>query len=329
MKKRFLDLDFSRGFAMILIILGHILRGLNESGILIANFDKIDFIIYSLHLPILFIVSGIIECKKVKIQYSEGEIIKFLKNIFLSLYVPYLIFILIYWFIKMYVFSGNNEATYIDLLYIFISGKWIFWYLLSLLFIKIFHYFFEYINKILLGFVFFSVIYILNFYFNFIVFLWLSYGIFYSIGYIYEFYVGSKNFSNRLISIILSIFLIICFLFFNYVGFNIFIGMIIYGIPFSLLFINLFKKIKVQNMICKIGEYSMILYLTHTIITSIVRTFLLKMNITSINVHVFVALFASILASFLMVFIYKNIKLFSFIEYLFYPSKIRKLRGNI
>lgn len=324
MKKRSLDLDFSRGFAMILIVLGHIIRGLNDSNIQISNFELIDYILYSIHLPILFIVSGIVERRFSKKDHTKNKFIKFFKNNIISLYFPYITFILFYWIIKMFIFKGNNEANYSDLLFICFSGKWIFWYLLSLLFIKIVHYLFEYNNKIFNAFLFFLLVYILNYFVSFTPILWLSYGFFYSCGYIYELCNEKYDDFSKKCMIVFSVLLIFSFTLFNQIENNVFVGMIIYGIPVSLLLINISQIIKKQNLITLIGEYSMILYLTHTIVTSVIRTLLLKFNIINITINIITGFFASIFVTFLIVFMYKKFKIFRWVEYLFYPTRSKR-----
>jgi fucose 4-O-acetylase-like acetyltransferase len=53
-------LDVSKGLCIILIVLGHVLRGLHSSGIWANDglFDLVDSILYTVHVPTLFFVSG-------------------------------------------------------------------------------------------------------------------------------------------------------------------------------------------------------------------------------------------------------------------------------
>ena len=63
-KDRLIYLDVLRGIAIILIVIGHMERGLVEGGVTTAKYVEIlDKLIYAIHLPMLFILSGIVEFK--------------------------------------------------------------------------------------------------------------------------------------------------------------------------------------------------------------------------------------------------------------------------
>lgn len=81
MNHRILYLDNIKGFAILLVVLGHCIQFSNP------KFDD-DFLfrfIYSFHMPLFFMVSGYVSCK---IQFSWKETIR--KRLY-QLMLPYLL----------------------------------------------------------------------------------------------------------------------------------------------------------------------------------------------------------------------------------------------
>lgn len=61
MNHRIFCLDAVRGIAIILIVLGHMELGLMNAGITTNYAFFLNKLIYSIHLPILFVLSGMVE----------------------------------------------------------------------------------------------------------------------------------------------------------------------------------------------------------------------------------------------------------------------------
>jgi fucose 4-O-acetylase-like acetyltransferase len=57
--------DAARGFGVTLVVVGHVWRGLEKSGIIAYEtlFSIIDRVIYSVHMPLLFFISGLFFCR--------------------------------------------------------------------------------------------------------------------------------------------------------------------------------------------------------------------------------------------------------------------------
>lgn len=53
---RYMWVDYAKAIGIILVVFGHVNRGLHSSGISVSNlfFAKIDSIIYSFHMPLFF-----------------------------------------------------------------------------------------------------------------------------------------------------------------------------------------------------------------------------------------------------------------------------------
>ena len=58
-------LDYARGLAMILVVYGHCYRGLNAEGSTSQDrvLATIDYLIYTFHMPVFFIISGILAAR--------------------------------------------------------------------------------------------------------------------------------------------------------------------------------------------------------------------------------------------------------------------------
>ncbi len=317
-------LDILRGIAIILIVIGHMERGLVSAGIN-SNYALIlDKILYSFHLPLMFILSGMTEKLFGKLNKNKISYFEYLKKNIIQLYIPYLIFVYLFWFIKMFIFSGNHEATFSDLYTLFYSGKWVFWYLLSLLIIKVVHGIFEknknlkYINTI-----FWILIYILNIILlskskTLVLLNWMSYGLFYNVGY----NIAQENIHLHKSKYLIfnAIILIIGIFTFNSVPTE--INMVLIGIPLAIILIIIMQKQEKMNFIKLCGTYSMVIYLLHTIFTAIVRTVFINIGISNFTLLLLIGTILSILLSLIIVWSYKNIKLFNFVEYFFYPNRL-------
>ena len=243
-------LDTLRGIAIILIVLGHMERGMVSLGINASYTNILDQIVYSIHLPLMFILSGMVENIFGKLKSNKVSYIKYLKKNIIALYIPYLIFIYTYWFIKMYIFSGNNEASFSDIFHLFYNGKWIFWFLLSLLSIKSVHGLFEkYITNKYISTLFFGIVYISSLFTNTKLIDWLSYGLFYNMGYL----INENNILKKMKkkTLIINLLLLITGL----ITLNLFsykIQMLLIGVPVSIILLNVFYKKVVFNFMTEI-----------------------------------------------------------------------------
>ncbi|NLS12481.1 acyltransferase [Vibrio sp. SM6] len=50
--------DYVKGIGIILVVLGHVIRGLDSAGLDIPYFKEVDTVIYSFHMPLFFFISG-------------------------------------------------------------------------------------------------------------------------------------------------------------------------------------------------------------------------------------------------------------------------------
>ncbi len=135
-KQRDVFIDGIKIYACILVVLGHFFQSMVSSNILSSSpiIEWFDTTIYYFHVPLFFICSGYLFCKySVVNSFSQykGHVIKKL----LSLGIPYLVFSVVTWGLKV-LFSSqvNNQA---DSLFttLFIDPVSPYWYLYTLFFI--------------------------------------------------------------------------------------------------------------------------------------------------------------------------------------------------
>lgn len=131
-------IDRSRGLAILLVILGHIIGGL-EVGIGGGNENIIRQILYAFHMPLIFAVSGAVsDEERIKQIKGKKECVRYLGKCTVNLYVTYLFFGYLFWAVKYFLYQGNEPVTAQDALRLpFDYSAWIpGWYLLALLVIK-------------------------------------------------------------------------------------------------------------------------------------------------------------------------------------------------
>ncbi len=136
MNERMTWADSTRGIAIILVVIGHVISNLSSSGLLeIRQYEIVKQIIYSFHMPLFFFVSGYL----LAIKENEGAYSRiYILNRFITIGIPYVIFSFMYWFCK-FIFSGavNNPVQITDLMLIFISPIGEYWFLYTLLILNI------------------------------------------------------------------------------------------------------------------------------------------------------------------------------------------------
>lgn len=213
MNKRNNFIDILKGYAILLVVLGHCIQygcGLLPNNLFFSN--NIFKIIYSFHMPLFVLISGYL------FYYSEKkrDLIHVIKDKFLGLIVPLIFFDIIMFILSLYthrlVFSLDSFMS------IILTRYWFFWtiFILSSVVSLI-----NFLFKSKYNFIIFILIYIITF---FIPDIWLfdlinySYP-FFIIGYLVNKYdILNKNFIKNHLNIyfvVLNITFIIMLLFFK------------------------------------------------------------------------------------------------------------------
>ena len=310
-KKRELWVDYTKLFACLLVVIGHLLQGLNTAKIT-WNYNLyfyIDIIIYIFHMPLFMCMSGYLYGKYTKIN-SKEDYFKFSKKKIINLAIPYFVFYALYVFLNM-IFSSsvNSQKGIQDLLNCFTNPISPFWFLYALLFIFLFTPILEKVckknlkNTTLL----FIIFHIINIFFKTNIYFidrFLQYGLFFYIGVIlskkelkkvktktlliniavyiaisiaYTTAFKNKIIDDRILSIIKSI-------------------IAVYGILIS---VEIFKKasnyLKNKKIFNLVSKYTFQIYLMHTIFSAGVRIALIKIGIENFYIHFILGLFLGII----------------------------------
>ncbi len=307
--------DFAKGIGIILVVYGHVVRGLLSSNIINNKeiFNYIDNIIYTFHIPLFFFLSGFFFINSIK----KGHLY-FIKNRIKNILYPYIIWSLIQGLI-MIIFSKyiNSHRSFKELINIFFMPIDQFWFLYSLFFISIFSSLL-YFNDILIKSKYYSVFLFIMFIIIFIFqekiisvpFLWF---IFHNIVYFYLGIVFSiffshtifRNLNKKIIRLLFFLFFVI-FVLYQYL-FNFYLSLpykttlyyiifplttisILTIVMFSIIFSNKF------NFINYLGMISLEIYVMHIIAASGVRVILSKfLGINNIVLHLLFGIIGGLL----------------------------------
>lgn len=117
MKERDMNIDALKGIAIILVVVGHCIQFIYSPDYYMTN--KVYNIIYSFHMPLFMFISGYL-------SFSEKKSIDmiWLKRRFCSLMIPYLVWVLLSYFIK----GAEDENIFIwlleSVLYVTNGARW-------------------------------------------------------------------------------------------------------------------------------------------------------------------------------------------------------------
>lgn len=135
--KRLGWLDAIRGFAILLVVLGHSIERL-DSGLGIGMFlQGIDVFIYGFHMSLFFMISGYVYGFRREKNISESFKYFTIRKI-IDLGLPYVIFAILVWLGK-FIFADfvRHTVTVKDLLMIFVTPVAFTWFLYILLWVSI------------------------------------------------------------------------------------------------------------------------------------------------------------------------------------------------
>lgn len=127
-KDRYLWVDCAKGIGIILVVYGHVVRGLINADIVSSNkiLSYVDSIIYTFHMPLFFFLSGLFFSKTL---YNNGECRTLLSKIDTVIY-PFIVWSLIQGFIEVFLSSyTNGHVTVVEVLSLVWSPRAHFWFL--------------------------------------------------------------------------------------------------------------------------------------------------------------------------------------------------------
>lgn len=341
-RKRELWVDYAKAFACILVVLGHLLQGLNKANIEWNNilYKYIDNFIYIFHMPLFMCLSGYLY-KRYTIINSKKEYIQFVKKKLINLGIPYIVFYLVYVLINMiFANSVNSKKGINDILNIFTKPIPPFWFLYALLFIflitPILEKIFKQNKKIIMGIA--IVLHITNIYIKtniYVIDIVSQYLVYFYFGAILidrikESYKNKNVLINAIFFVLLG--LTYCYILQNKIIENSIIAIFkfslaIWGIVINVrIFKNSVETIKKYKVINKISKYTFPIYLMHTIFSAGIRIVLLKIGINNFYIQFIFGFIFGIICPIIVANILENLKYGNII---LYPIKtLRELRNN-
>lgn len=327
-KSRIEWIDYLKAFTCFLVIYGHLIQSLLKIGIdPISKLNEfLNFFIYLFHMPLFMCISGMLYFKKQK-DFSWNSYKKFELKKILDLSIPYITFYVIYMTMNTIFSSSVNSAQgiegWIGILNNPIPPYWFLYALLSIFIIvplleKIFqnkkiNFIILFILKIISLFISTKIYFIDSI---------MKWGIYFYLGSFINLNKKNNTYKNL---VAFFIYIICSFVLYNYktnistyiINF-INIGMAIIGI---VLMINIFKNVKKSKILDTYKNYTLQIFLTHTIFAAALRILLLKVNVRNYLIHLVVGIFASIYIPVIMSKISEKIK---WTEFFFYPTKTIK-----
>lgn len=296
---RNLWVDYAKAIGIILVVYGHVARGLFSAHIQMDEytFKTIDSIIYSFHMPLFFFLSGIFFYQSLVRRGAENV---FFNKIDLIIY-PYIIWSIFQGFIEVLLGKWTNgHTTYGEVLELFWHPRMQFWFLYAIFFIFLFGIFiYSFVGKkyfpILLlifaipcvfkikSFGFLPLFYVMeNFYY-------FALGVFFN-----EIKNGIFKYKNYFFPLISLLFVLSQYLFhfvfeLNYTsrGLPIFFvsNISIAFIVLACMFLG--EKNKEIKFLSLVGTCSMAIFLVHTLISSGVRILLSKiLHVENLELHI-------------------------------------------
>jgi fucose 4-O-acetylase-like acetyltransferase len=116
--------DRARGIGILLVVYGHVLRGLVQAGLVPHDSPLVvsDFVIYTFHMPLFFLLAGMNAARGINRD-------NFLKSKISTIVYPYFLWSLIQGVVQMGVGGTNSHITPLLLLEIIWQPQFQFWFL--------------------------------------------------------------------------------------------------------------------------------------------------------------------------------------------------------
>lgn len=128
-------IDYAKGVGILLVVLGHIIRGLLEAGILNSDFFLfLDNIIYSFHMPLFMLLSGVFVISSI----GKRSGLQFLMSKLDTIFYPYLLWMVLQGGVE-FLLSGytNGSVSLVDVFSLWFPRAQ-FWFLYVLFIFMIF-----------------------------------------------------------------------------------------------------------------------------------------------------------------------------------------------
>ena len=328
-------LDSLKGFAIFLVVVGHVILGYMHTGMFIEHQWSLQFVydvIYSFHMPLFFIISGFLY--KLTWRQKDIRLAKSISNNVLNMVLMYILFSVVFWMFKYIAAEYGNiqmsdQFILMDLLYIFISPLAYLWFLYVLIWLFLTVPIFESIIKPTTVFIIFLCLYffmppvhgllkIIN--------LIIYGGVYFTLGSVLCMYqdqlrtiICNKLIGIGFISIVLAV---ITFPYIEVHNILKFICATSGSVFLSILFFK-FKNIKWVTIWNLCGRYSLGIYILHLYFSGPLRTIFKHLSIDNIMVCL---ILSCLISTIVPIFIVKFFDRYKITSWIFGNSKLIKLK---
>jgi fucose 4-O-acetylase-like acetyltransferase len=300
-EQRILWVDVAKGIAILLVVFGHVERGLvsarweGHSSLLAA----VDFTIYTFHMPLFFFLSGYLS-----IAPTRKTKQKFASDLMKSIVYPYFLWSTIEVATQIYFGSLTNRtwplARFVEILWDPVSP---YWFLYALFVIKIFYFA---INNTRVFFAFSLALFAICFFYSGedIIYEIMYFCLFFSLGSLVRQVSGANSFTSLPNASWLMFFVLavlwaagtaIAF-FFLHIGYMapMILPVSLLGIAMVVAFARVVEPLR-YSFLPFLGKRSMAIFVTHVFFTAGTRIFLVvALKIYSLPVHLIVGLIVGV-----------------------------------
>ena len=313
-------IDIAKGIGIILVVYGHVLRGVESANLPLDKnfFLSNDLFIYSFHMPLFFVLSGLFFTNSLNKYGVKGLLFEKSKTI---LY-PFVIWSILQTSIEIILSSFTNGQISINELFTsLIIPRAQFWFLYALFFINVINLLLFRIFKdkwLIISFLI-SIIYHI-FPINLSVFSnAFSYLIYFNIGIASYNFLIKENKINKISNPMYLISIVLSFIFFEYLYIakdililkKILILPILGTIVTIILSYVISKEKALKTILNSLGKYSMHIYILHILVASGTRIILFKLlHIDNVIIHIVTGTILGVIAPYLITFKFKNNKIY-------------------
>ena len=287
-------LDHAKAYACLLVLVGHVLLGLENAGVpLPLCFPPLISFLWTLHIPLFLFLNG--QVYRMGGTHQKKGKVRFLAEKAANLLIPYFVFSSLYGVINATVGGTNTANSFSDLLFLWKTPVAQYWYLYAL--------FFVFLLWVLLDFIAAPLRLILLLAAGYLIPLFgvdlgiVSTALYSSLPFALGAMLGEWDLKKIPLwqkGLYFLVHLLLAFFCISY-GFHetagVKEGLELLGIAGSLLFISLLSELpladRVLSFVCR---HSFSIYLLHTIFTAGVRIVLTRLSVTSVWIHLPVGL---------------------------------------
>ncbi|MFT5996544.1 MAG: fucose 4-O-acetylase-like acetyltransferase [Glaciecola sp.] len=334
--------DYTKGIGIILVVYGHVARGVFNAGIPMPEpaYLLIDSVIYSFHMPLFFFLSGLFFFQSLNRRGNKAVIF----SKFDTILYPYLLWSLLQGSIEVILSSfTNGNVSWYEVLQLLWEPRAQFWFLYALFFVFIVATIIyatrakNYSELVLLvaALLYLYPIILPSYYIPFAV---SQYLVYFCAGIVFMKHANMNRFSNlKILLITFIIFVFAQWLFHGYFSFNYTnkgLGTLLLAFVSIAFVISLSGVLATKSLkwLAFIGAMSMQIYLIHVLVGSAARVMLNTLfNIQSYSIHLVIGCIVAIFGSLIAVQIVDKFKipyLFSAPISVWVTSRLKKESNN-